>query len=140
MWNSSYITMLRQFSAVADFHWHSEHLGFTSVRMADGEEVHGGTILPLPFNDEVLGILVPRIRLLQHYFSRPFLIENTSYYLPDYPNNQYCEIDFLNQLMRRCRCGLVFDLYNFYCNAINFGFDPYEELCKLDMSSLQSSS
>src|SRR5690606_41357436 len=26
------------------------------------------------------------------------------------------------------------DLYNFYCNALNFGFDPYQTLRKLDMS------
>ncbi|MFL5347964.1 MAG: DUF692 family multinuclear iron-containing protein, partial [Hyalangium sp.] len=41
------------------------------------------------------------------------------------------EIAFLNELTERSGCGLLFDLYNFHCNARNLGFDALEALGRL---------
>lgn len=133
-WNSDYLIMLDQYAQKQDFVWHSEHLGFTLIKHKDDSEDHAGLLLPLPFTQEALDLLCPRIQLLCNRYGTPFLIENTTYYLPDFSPDGAChwdEIEFLNQILTRTECGLLLDLYNFYCNAINFGFDPYSALSRL---------
>lgn len=134
-WNNEYLIMLNQFAQDQRFLWHSEHLGFTLVKNADGTEEHAGLLLPMPFIPEALDLLCPRIEHMCARYSAPFLIENTTYYLAAFSDNenQWDEIDFLNQLLHRTHCGLLLDLYNFYCNAINFGFDPYAALSRLQL-------
>jgi hypothetical protein len=137
-WNSDYLTMLDQYAQQQAFAWHSEHLGFTLVKNQDGSEDHAGLLLPIPFTQEALDLLCPRIQQLCKRYQVPFLIENTTYYLPaladTYKNGRaWDEIDFLNKMLTRTDCGLLLDLYNFYCNAINFGFDPYAALARLQL-------
>lgn len=132
-WNADYLTMLDKYAEQQPFCWHSEHLGFTLIKNQDGAEDHAGLILPMPFTEEALDLLCPRIQQLCTHYRAPFLIENTTYYLPHFSAHAqgWDEIDFLNQLLTRTDCGLLLDLYNFYCNAINFGFDPYAALSRL---------
>jgi uncharacterized protein (UPF0276 family) len=134
-WNRDYLTMLNQFAQQQLFPWHSEHLGFTLVKNQDETEDHAGLLLPMPFTQEALDLLCPRIQHLCTRYQAPFLIENTTYYLPEFSRTaeHWDEIDFLNQLLKRTRCGLLLDVYNFYCNAINFGFDPYAALARLQL-------
>jgi uncharacterized protein len=62
----------------------------------------------------------------------PFLLENLTYYLPGLPTQGgRDEVAFLNDLTGRSGCGLLLDLYNFHCNAVNFGFDPRQALSRL---------
>ena len=134
-WNSDYLNILDQYSMQQLFAWHSEHLGFMLVKNEDGAQNHAGLILPMQFTQEALDLLCPRIQHLCTRYQVPFLIENTTYYLPDFiaADKQWDEVDFLNQLLARTSCGLLLDLYNFYCNAINFGFDPYAALSRLQL-------
>ncbi|AZZ89729.1 DUF692 family protein [Hahella sp. KA22] len=134
-WNQDYIRILDDFADVQPFHWHSEHLGFLQIRTADGADLHAGVQLPVPFTEEALNIICPRIEAIQQRYQVPFLLENTTYYLPNMPHDAGMdEIEFLNRITERTSCGLLLDLYNLYCNAINFGFDVYEALSRLDMS------
>lgn len=138
-WNSDYLVLIDEYAQRQTFLWHSEHLGFTLAKNQDGSENHAGLLLPMPFTQEALELLCPRINHLCARYAVPFLIENTTYYLPQYFNNtesaapQWDEIDFLNQLLTHTECGLLLDLYNFYCNAVNFGFDPYAALARLQL-------
>ena len=135
-WNNDYLMMLDQYAQQQSFAWHSEHLGFTLVKNQDGSEDHAGLLLPMPFTREALDLLCPRIQHLCTRYEAPFLLENTTYYLPDFSSTddqQWDEIEFLNQLLAHTDCGLLLDLYNFYCNAINFGFDPYAALTRLQL-------
>lgn len=134
-WNADYLSMLDQYAEQQHFFWHSEHLGFTLVKNQDGSEDHAGLLLPMPFTADALDLLCPRIQHLCARYSAPFLIENTTYYLPNFSSDAQAwdEIDFLNQLLTRTDCGLLLDLYNFYCNALNFGFDPYLALSRLQL-------
>jgi len=135
-WNSDYLNILDQYSQQQLFAWHSEHLGFMLVKNEDGAENHAGLILTMQFTQEALDLLCPRIQHLCTRYQVPFLIENTTYYLPDFiaaDKQQWDEVDFLNQLLACTSCGLLLDLYNFYCNAINFGFDPYAALSRLQL-------
>lgn len=135
-WNTDYLHILDQYAQQQTFAWHSEHLGFMLVKNADESESHAGLILPMQFTREALDLLCPRIQELCDRYPVPFLIENTTYYLPNFlaaDGQQWDEIDFLNQLLTRTPCGLLLDLYNFYCNAVNFGFDPYAALARLQL-------
>jgi uncharacterized protein (UPF0276 family) len=135
-WNNNYLNILDQYAQQQTFAWHSEHLGFMLVKNQDESESHAGLILPMQFTQEALDLLCPRIQHLCARYQAPFLIENTTYYLPNFlaaDNQRWDEIDFLNQLLVHTPCGLLLDLYNFYCNAVNFGFDPYAALERLQL-------
>ncbi|MDF3014473.1 MAG: hypothetical protein K0Q78_2677 [Cellvibrio sp.] len=138
-WNSDYLNILDQYAEQQTFAWHSEHLGFMLVKNQDGSEDHAGLILPMQFTREALDLLCPRIQQLCVRYHAPFLIENTTYYLPNFlttDHQQWDEIEFLNQLLTRTSCGILLYLYNFDCNALNFGFDPYAALSRLQLDKV----
>jgi uncharacterized protein (UPF0276 family) len=128
-WDTGYLGLLDALRGHLPFAWHSEHLGFLVVPTAGGE-LNTGIPLPLPFTEESLALLVPRAAALHRRYGVPFLIENLTYYLPDLPAERD-EISFLNELVERSGCGLLFDLYNFHCNAQNLGFDALAALARL---------
>ncbi|HTF95449.1 MAG TPA: DUF692 family protein [Cellvibrio sp.] len=132
-WNEHYLAMLDQFRARVSFIWHSEHLGFTLIKDNNNKETHAGLLLPMIFTEEALDLLCPRINALCERYPVPFLIENTTYYLPGYSRFRWDEVEFLNKILSHTECGLLLDIYNFYCNAVNFGFDPIEALEKLQL-------
>jgi uncharacterized protein len=131
-WNEGYIRMLDEFQARQPFAWHSEHLAFLLTTTPGGEPLHAGVPLPLPFTDEAIDLVAPRAAAMNERYGVPFLLENLTYYLPGLPSvGGRNEVDFLNDLTERAGCGLLLDLYNFYCNAVNFGFDPFAALARL---------
>jgi uncharacterized protein (UPF0276 family) len=136
-WNEDYLRILDQFQARAPFSWHSEHLSFLTTTSRNGKPVHTGIPLPLPYTREAIDLVAPRARALGERYGAPFLLENLTYYLSDLPaENDWDEIDFLNELTAASGCGLLLDLYNFHCNAVNFGFDAHEALSRLRMESV----
>jgi uncharacterized protein (UPF0276 family) len=131
-WNEAYLRILDSFHQRRRFAWHSEHLGFMLTARPDGTPLHTGVPLPLPFTEESLDLLVPRARALSERYEVPFLLENLTYYLPDLlSDGGRDEVAFLNDLTERSGCGLLLDLYNFHCNAVNFGFDARQALDRL---------
>jgi len=131
-WNEGYLEILDHFQRRRPFPWHSEHLGFLLTRDPDGDPLHVGVPLPLPFTEEAVGLIAPRAEALGRRYGVPFLIENLTYYLPGLPaEGGDDEVAFLNALTGRSGCGLLLDLYNFHCNAVNFGFDPRKALARL---------
>ncbi len=131
-WDTGYLEYLDTVYAQWPFVWHSDHLGFLVVQPREGEELHTGIPLPLPFTEESLALLVPRGAALTERYGVPFLLENLTYYLPGLPSEGgRDEVAFLNDFVERSGCGLLFDLYNFHCNAQNLGFDAREALSRL---------
>ena len=84
---------------------------------------HSNDLLPLPFTEEALTLMVSRIGQVQDALGREILVENISTYLRcaggDYP-----EWDFVAETVRRSGCGLLCDVNNIYVNSINHDFDP----------------
>jgi len=131
-WDAAYLELLDGVHAQRPFLWHSEHLGFMTADDGRGGILHTGTVLPMPFTEEALQLLVPRAEALTRRYGVPFLLENLTYYLPELPSEDgRDEVAFLNALVERSGCGLLFDLYNFHCNAVNLGFDALEALSRL---------
>jgi len=93
----------------------SEHLCWGAIAGS-----HLNDLLPLPYTDEALTLMVGRVQRVQERLARPILIENVSAYL-DYRASTYSETGFLAELARRSGCQLLLDINNLYVNACNFG-------------------
>ena len=96
----------------------SEHLCWGAIGGA-----HLNDLLPLPYTEEALDLMVRRIDEAQSALGRQILIENVSSYL-QFTESSIPEWEFLTALAKRAGCGLLLDVNNIYVNAVNHGFDP----------------
>lgn len=113
--------------------WISEHLSFS--RIGTGHEVNAAVAVPVPYDQEVLELLVPRVKFFTDVLPCPFLLENNVYYFR-YGDQDYSEEAFLNELCRRTKCGVLLDLHNLYTNSLNHGFDALDYLRGLDLANV----
>ncbi|NMF63741.1 DUF692 domain-containing protein [Brasilonema octagenarum] len=117
------------------FPWHSDHLSFSRLAQASGHLIDVGLTMPVPYDAEVLDLLVERVNHVHKEISVPFLLENNVYYF-EIPSQEMSEAEFLNQLTARTGCGLLLDLHNVYVNACNHSFDPWDFLSNLDLTKV----
>jgi hypothetical protein len=103
----------------------SEHLCWGRI---DGR--HLNDLLPLPFTEDSLALIVDRVDAVQTALGRPLLVENISAYLR-FEDDTMTEWDFLSALVRRAGCSILFDVNNVYVNAVNHGFDPRDYLAAI---------
>ncbi|MGQ0581712.1 MAG: MNIO family bufferin maturase [Reyranella sp.] len=93
--------------------------------------VHGGRylndLLPLPYTEEALAVVVRNVDRLQEALGRQVSIENPSCYLA-FAQSTLTEPEFLAELMRRSGCGLLLDLNNIVVTAHNLRLDPRDWL------------
>ncbi len=97
----------------------SDHLCWTGLNQ---QNLHD--LLPFPFTNEALTLIVEHVDQVQTYLQRPILLENVSTYL-QIPESEYTEWDFLRAVADRSGCQILLDLNNLYVNASNHHFDPY---------------
>ena len=79
-------------------------------------------LLPLPYDDETLGVLVGHVDEVQDALGRPFLVENPSSYV-GFGRSTMNEAQFLTELARRTGCRLLCDVSNVHLSAHNMGYD-----------------
>lgn len=79
-------------------------------------------LLPLPYTDESLKLLVAHTRHVQDAFERPYLVENPSSYV-GFGASTMTEPAFLTALVAETGCRLLCDVSNVYLSAHNMGFD-----------------
>lgn len=115
------------------FPWHSDHLSFNRLDHPTGHGIDVGFPMPVPYDEEVLAMLVERVGHVQARVPAPFLLENNVYYF-QLPEQELTEGEFLNRLTAATGCGLLLDLHNVHVNATNHGFDPWEYLATLDLT------
>lgn len=113
--------------------WLSDHLSFS--RVGTGHEVNAAITLPVPYDRDVLDLLIPRVQFFTERLDRPFLLENNVYYVR-YPEQELSEEEFLNELCRRSGCGVLLDLHNLHTNAVNHGFSAGDYLANLDLANV----
>ena len=85
---------------------------------------HFNDLLPLPYTDEALALMVERVDHVQTALGREILVENVSSYL-QYRDSTLPEFEFLAELARRSGCAILLDVNNLYVNSVNHGFDPH---------------
>ncbi|MGB2741539.1 MAG: DUF692 domain-containing protein [Cognaticolwellia sp.] len=95
----------------------SDHACFSWAEVT-GVKTHAGDLLPVPFNDESLDIMVRNVQRAQQYLGRAILVENLSAYI-QLPGSTYNEAEFLVKLCQQSGCKLLVDLNNLIVNAVN---------------------
>jgi len=129
--SEAYLRLLDELFSRFEIAWHSEHLAYTTV---GGENL--GTMLAMPRTDEALDMICGRVCAIQKRYPAPFLLENVVHLLPDAPGT-YSDAQFLNQIAARTGCGLILDVYNMECDAINYGFDVNAFLGELKLENVR---
>ena len=84
-------------------------------------------LLPLPFTEEALALVVDRVRTVQDVLQRQILLENVSSYL-QFAESTMSEWEFLRRVAEDADCGILLDVNNIYVSAKNHGFDPLDYL------------
>jgi uncharacterized protein len=100
----------------------SDHLSWSAV---DG--VHFPDLLPLPYTEEALEVVIRNVLHVQNCLGRPLLLENPSTYL-ELPQSALTEAEFLAEVTLRTGCGVLLDLNNLFVSAGNRGSDAGKEL------------
>lgn len=137
---SAYRFDLEHVSKVAEwydllkFPWHSDHLAFLLAEHGT-TELNVGVTMPLPYDQESLDLLVPRISAVRERVPAPFLLENNVYFFK-YPHEEFDEPTFLNRMCEASGCRLLLDLHNLYTNSRNHHTSPYGFLEKLNLDNV----
>ena len=100
----------------------SEHVSWSTT---GGDYLND--LLPLPYTEEALDILVRNIGQAQDAFGRRILIENPSSYVT-FAQSTIPEWEFCAEAARRSGCGLLLDVNNIHVSAHNHGYDALEFL------------
>lgn len=95
----------------------SDHACFSWAEVS-GVDTHAGDLLPIPFNDESLQMMVSNVERAQQQLGRKILVENLSAYI-ELPGSTYREAEFLVKLCQQSGCKLLIDLNNLIVNATN---------------------
>lgn len=99
--------------------WVSDHACFARV----GSGLHAADLLPIPFDDESLALMVRHVSQVQSRLGRRLLVENISAYV-GWAGDTLAEPEFFNALTARSGCGLLLDVNNLFVNARNEGLPP----------------
>jgi uncharacterized protein len=98
--------------------WISDHLAWTSL---GGHHSHD--LLPLPYTEEALDLVVANVGRVQDLLQRPLLLENVSSYV-SFNVSRMPEWEFLSEVSVRSGCYILLDLNNIIVSAHNHGFSP----------------
>ena len=96
----------------------SDHLSFS---IANGHYLPD--LLPLPYTEEALEVVVKNVDAAQDALGRQLLVENPSVYLSPAAQD-FDEPDFMAALVKRTGCGVLLDVNNVFVTATNTGQDP----------------
>lgn len=107
--------------------WHGDHLCFTRVG-----DLPLRALTPVPRVEEAVETCVRNIRRVQAGLGLPFVVENIAWLFDD-AQSTLDEADFIRRVVTEADCGLLLDLHNLHCNAVNRQFDPYRYLEKLPL-------
>lgn len=95
----------------------SDHISFSGSsdnRFAD--------LLPIPYTFASLHHFATQVERVQDRLRRTILLENPSRFLA-FANDEMDEVQFIEALVARTGCGLLFDINNVEVSATNLGFD-----------------
>jgi uncharacterized protein (UPF0276 family) len=100
----------------------SDHLSWSLAHTAQGP-LALPDLLPLPYTEEALAVVIANVDRAQHGLGRRLLIENPSTYL-EFTASSLSEAEFLAELVLATGCGVLLDINNIAVSAYNRGGDP----------------
>lgn len=124
-----WLEILKRTQDKFEFRWYSEHLGFSNS--ASG--VHAVLPLPLPQNEESIGVVRERMTLLKEIFPE-VAFENSVFYMS--LDDPALEGEFYNDLCKAAGSYLMLDLHNVYTHCFNFNIDPKFFISTIDLSNV----
>ncbi|KTD49379.1 hypothetical protein Lrub_0478 [Legionella rubrilucens] len=113
-----YLSQVKRLAERIEPAWISDHLCWTGI---DHLNMHD--LLPVPYTQEAIDHIVPRIKQVQDYLGRQLLIENVSSYLT-YTASEMPEWEFIKEISQRADCYLLLDVNNVYVSSVNHQFNP----------------
>jgi uncharacterized protein (UPF0276 family) len=120
-----HLRRLRELANKIDPIFISGHLAWSTYR-----NEYLNDLLPLPYNQETLELVVRHIEQVQDALSRPYLIENPASYV-GFRSSTIPETEFLSEIARRSGCQLLCDISNIVVSARNMGYDAYGYIDRL---------
>ncbi len=114
----TYLTKLKKLITKTKSPWFSDHLCWSNYK---GKSYHN--LMPLPYTDAIIDYVSQRIRMVQDFMEKPFLLENVSSYV-EFTDSTMPEWEFLVRIAEKADCGLLLDINNIYVSSRNHGFDP----------------
>ncbi len=126
-----YIKKIKQLADTYEAAWVSDHCCFCGVH---GYQVHD--LLPLPYTEEALKHMVPRIAKVQDILGQQLVLENVSSYI-SYTHSALTEAEFLRALAEAADCLLLLDLNNFYVSEVNHQQSSLEMLQQLPLHRIR---
>ncbi len=115
--DETYLKSLRKLADYLEISWFSDHLCFTGIQHENSHD-----LLPIPYTEEALKHLIPRIHKVQETMNRPMVIENASTYL-EFNGSTISEPELFTQLHKATGCGILLDVNNVYVSSFNHGWD-----------------
>lgn len=108
----------------------SEHLCWGAIQ---GQALND--LLPLPYTEEALNVVVRHVNMVQDALDRSILIENLSAYV-QFKHSTMSEVEFLNELVARTGCGVLLDVNNLYVNQLNHGHSAAQAIAQVNAAAV----
>ncbi len=112
-----YLRQVRELAHRIEPRWISDHLCWTGT---GGTNLHD--LMPLPYNEETLRLVIERVARVQEYLGRQILLENVSSYLA-YAHSTMPEWEFLSAVATGADCRILLDINNIFVSARNHEFE-----------------
>ena len=125
-----YFSQVKNLADRYEVPWVSDHLCWTGV---NGKNTHD--LLPMPYTEESLAHVCERVKRVQDFLQRPFILENPSSYVA-FSHSTIPEWDFMRAITDRTGCGLLLDVNNIFVSSKNHSFDPLSYLAAIDPASV----
>lgn len=129
--DAAYVQRLADLAERVEPAWISDHLCWTGVH---GRQLHD--LLPLPYTDEALRVVVDNISRVQDQLGRRLVLENVSSYVT-FDDSATSEWQFVNAVCQQADCDLLLDLNNIHVSAVNHGFDALTYLRAIPRSRVR---
>jgi len=124
-----YIKKIKTFLDTYNISIYSEHLSYSQC-----DNAHLYDLLPIPFTEDAVRHIVPRIKTVQDILERPLILENVSYYTP--VAAELKEHEFISAIINESNCKLLLDVNNVFVNAFNHGYDAYDFILKIPLDKV----
>lgn len=129
--SDAYLRALKTLADRIEPLWISDHLCWTGTM---GRNMHD--LLPLPYTEEALAVVVRNVRRVQDYLERPILLENVSSYV-SFNDDALQEWEFVRAVAEQSNSLILLDVNNVYVSSVNHGFDPEAYLRALPANRVQ---
>jgi uncharacterized protein (UPF0276 family) len=124
-----FLKQLKEFLDRYNVDIYSEHLSYAKC-----DNAHLYDLLPIPFREDAVKHIVERIKIVQDYLKRPFVMENVSYYTP--VAAEMSEPEFISAIVNQSGCKLLLDVNNVYVNAFNHKYDTKQFINRIPLDKV----